>query len=333
MICYNAKTIELKIQENCMAAPSGTELLLIFGIGLYFIIPIIFMIPAIKYLPAKYSRKQFWIWSVILMIANIPIMVLSNAPIGNINEANPLTLIFLVLVAFLPSVLWVRALANRIRDYGSNPYIALWAVIPLVNIILALYYGTVQYKKKEDTIQNNQDTAKPSLVKAVKNHAQDIAEDAKENLEEYKEEHQTRKNQTTETTPTSEHVESTTVKENIDEDTLYEQAMNEIENDTKVKSLWAKAFANSDGNEEKAKALYIQYRVDDFKRKDEEKQTNIKDGKLREQALKSFLEKKNLKLVDRISDTKVKASDNTIYYEILEYTNNQWHIVDKILYP
>ncbi len=56
------------------------------------------------------------------------------------------------------------------------------------------------------------------------------------------------------------------IEENIDEDILYEQAMNEIENDIKVKALWAKAFANSDGNEEKAKALYIQYRVENLKK-------------------------------------------------------------------
>ena len=46
-----------------------------------------------------------------------------------------------------------------------------------------------------------------------------------------------------------------------DDDQLYEQALVEIENNTKVKSLWARAFASSD-NKEDAERLYITLRVD-----------------------------------------------------------------------
>lgn len=48
---------------------------------------------------------------------------------------------------------------------------------------------------------------------------------------------------------------------NMSEDEIYEKIMNEIDNDQKVKSLWAKAFAESDGDENKAKALYIKLRL------------------------------------------------------------------------
>ena len=224
---------------------------------------------------AKYSRSKFWIISIILFIVDVFLGIFIRV-LEHSNEYQSQAM-GLYIITLVIAIVWMNTLANRIRDYDSNPYIALWAIIPLINIILALYYGSVKSKKKEDMTQDSKSNTNPSLVKAVNNHAQDIAEDAKENLEEYKDEHQSRKNKAAETTPTSEHEESTTV--NIDEDALYEQAMNEIENDTKVKSLWAKAFANSEGNEEKAKALYIQYRVENSKRKYEEMQHRIKDFK------------------------------------------------------
>ena len=45
-----------------------------------------------------------------------------------------------------------------------------------------------------------------------------------------------------------------------DDDQFYEQALIEIENDTTVKSMWAKALAMSEDSEG-AKRLYIRYRV------------------------------------------------------------------------
>ena len=49
------------------------------------------------------------------------------------------------------------------------------------------------------------------------------------------------------------------------EEQLYEQVVVELSTGKKRDGLWAKALANSDGIEEKAKALYIQYRVQSIK--------------------------------------------------------------------
>lgn len=46
---------------------------------------------------------------------------------------------------------------------------------------------------------------------------------------------------------------------------FYEQAMTEIDEDKKVRAIWGKALANSDGNIDKAKSLYIQMRVQSLK--------------------------------------------------------------------
>jgi tetratricopeptide (TPR) repeat protein len=53
------------------------------------------------------------------------------------------------------------------------------------------------------------------------------------------------------------------------DDLLYEYVLEELEKIEPIKGLWAKAIAHSEGNNEKAKSLYMQYRVqvikDEFK--------------------------------------------------------------------
>ena len=51
-----------------------------------------------------------------------------------------------------------------------------------------------------------------------------------------------------------------------DSDDFFERALDEVENDTAVKSLWAKAVVESDGLAEKTKAVYIRLRVQQLKR-------------------------------------------------------------------
>lgn len=49
------------------------------------------------------------------------------------------------------------------------------------------------------------------------------------------------------------------------EEQLYEQVVNELSSGHKRNGLWAKAFVDSGGEDEKAKALYIKYRVQSIK--------------------------------------------------------------------
>jgi len=48
----------------------------------------------------------------------------------------------------------------------------------------------------------------------------------------------------------------------ISDESLFEQAMNEVQSGTTRPGLWAKAFSLAQGEESKSKALYIQYRVE-----------------------------------------------------------------------
>ena len=240
---------------------------------------------------ASYSRLTFWIWSVILWIPfSVFVSIIKATEMSDdLNDLNlGARILFIIIV-----IMWMNALANRIRDYGSNPWIAVFALIPLANIGLALYYGIAKYKNKpieNNTISNN---SNPSLTKAVINHSKDIASEIKPTIDEYKERHSTTKN----VNQTIENINS-----EINEDEIYEKIMIEIEEDKKVKSTWAKALAQSDGDDKKAESLYINLRVQNIQeeqqrqieiKKNQEKQAKLAalDGKELNKQEKDFLNK------------------------------------------
>jgi len=233
--------------------PSEPELLIVISTILIYIL--IISLPVIATIAlntktsigTKYSRKKYWIWSIILLIISIPLEIISNAPMGNIKDTSILTILPVLLIFIIPHLLWINALVNRIRDYGGNPWIAAFALLPLANIGLALYYGIFQYKNKPVENNTNANTS-PSLSKAIYNHSKDLASDIKPTINEYKENHQTSKTDISNIS-------------SINEDEIYEKVMIEIEEDNKVKSTWAKSLAQSDGDKDKAEAIYIKLRV------------------------------------------------------------------------
>mgnify|MGYP007032857629 CR=1 FL=1 len=68
--------------------------------------------------------------------------------------------------------------------------------------------------------------------------------------------------------------------------------MLEIEEDRKVKSTWAKAFAQSDGDENKAQAMYITFRVNEIINKEEQKFDKHKDNDFTEKSKSNKLSSK-----------------------------------------
>ena len=95
---------------------------------------------------AKYSRLKFWIISIVLLIPTTILNIF--AQYFESREQNDNAMVLYIII-FIISLLWLNTLANRIRQYGSNPWVALWALIPFVNIVLGLYYGIVKGKNKE----------------------------------------------------------------------------------------------------------------------------------------------------------------------------------------
>lgn len=236
---------------------------------------------------AKYSRLKFWIISICLFIPDVILIILAKV-FERAEQYNNALVLYIII--FLIAIIWLNTLANRIRDYGSNPWISLFALIPLVNIGLALYYGIAKDKNKPE---NNEDINKneTSLPKAVYNHSKDIASEVKPAIEEHKGKYKTTSAFTKKEIDNSE--DRIQIKDFDDsyfsklkqekynylsEDEIYEKIMIEIEEDKKVKSTWAKALAQSDGDRDKAESLYIKSRFIDIK--NEIKKTEIVDSKL-----------------------------------------------------
>jgi uncharacterized membrane protein YhaH (DUF805 family) len=196
---------------------------------------------------AKYSRLKFWIISISLFILLAFVNIFANF-FSDINQINYEILLYIVM--FIIPLIWMNTLANRIRDYGNNPWLALFSIIPFVNIGLALYYGIVNSNIKKVAQKNDTN----SLTSAVYNHSKDIINGIKPAINEYKETH---------TSPNN-NCQNNNI--NIDESKIYEDIMIEIEQDSKVKSTWAKALSQSDGNKDKAEAIYIKNRFADIKK-------------------------------------------------------------------
>ena len=81
---------------------------------------------------AKYSRTKFW-------LINLPVIFLGLVVIG-LTEAIG-TEGTHAITSIIVFVILIHILANRIRGFGSNPWLALWAILPLVGLFQALYYG------------------------------------------------------------------------------------------------------------------------------------------------------------------------------------------------
>jgi predicted RNA-binding Zn-ribbon protein involved in translation (DUF1610 family) len=54
-------------------------------------------------------------------------------------------------------------------------------------------------------------------------------------------------------------------KKRLGDQLLYEQVANEVKNNIKIEGIWLKAMSDSEGDIEKAKSLYVKYRVQSLK--------------------------------------------------------------------
>lgn len=155
---------------------------------------------------------------------------------------------------------------EHINELSKEVYVALGVseLVPLIIaiILIKIVWKKITYKKQVEINSNSKNNSleskntinnpSSSLVKAVYNHTKDIANEIKPTINEYKEKHQTSKTDNSNISF-------------IDEDQIYEKVMLEIEEDNKVKSTWARALAQSEGNKDKAESLYIKLRFNELK--------------------------------------------------------------------
>ena len=177
-------------------------------------------------------------------------------------------IILIPIIALIISSIIIKI--KRLHDINLSGW---WLPIFMLLVIpyIALYFwqgteGKNRFDEDNDKTTDNSDT---SLVKAVYNHSKDIAAEIKPTVSEYKQKHATSK------------IEAENKDINlVDEDTMYEQVMLEIEEDNKVKATWAKALAQSDGDKDRAEALYIQFRVKEIQKLQTIKYPEQKNNKI-----------------------------------------------------
>lgn len=103
------------------------------------------------------------------------------------------------------------------------------------------------------------------------------------------------------------------------DDMLFEYVMEEMEDDVIIKSSWAKAIAYSEGDENKAKSLYMQYRVQAIK--DMLTKFNIAHNEIEREPLfnkiKSLFSKPE---VSNVKESKVSKLDTDDDYTDIEKT-------------
>lgn len=167
------------------------------------------------------------------------------------------------------------------NSYGTTGLL-IAVVIQLLPLLIGVWFIKVTWKKITHTPQkdnNNQQSSDASLAKAVYNHSKDIASEIKPAINTYKEKHQVTKNNNNSASNTY-----------SNENEIYEQALKEIEEKIQIKSIWAKALAQSDGDTNKANSIYIQLRVNSIN-EDLTKEKQYDNDKTLDQ--KKISEKKN----------------------------------------
>lgn len=87
---------------------------------------------------AEYSRMKFWLLSIPIILVGSIVMGIAKMVTGEGAQAIPSLVLFVILI---------HVLANRIRGFGSNPWLALWAIIPFVGLFQAFYFGCKKSRK------------------------------------------------------------------------------------------------------------------------------------------------------------------------------------------
>jgi len=115
----------------------------------------------------------------------------------------------------------------------------------------------------------------------------------------------------------------------LSEEMLFEQAMKELDGGVVRSGIWGKALVSSDGDEQRAKALYLKYRV----------QAMLDEGELVLEAVEEVLEKQRApetlsrpKVEDAKSEKKytseaasLESAKQEVYRSLNPRSRSKWH--------
>lgn len=217
------------------------------------------------------KRSEYWTFVLISGIVSFLLSFISPE-IGAI----------FVLLTIIPHI---SVSVRRLHDINLSGW---WALLFIPTAFPMLIVGFIDSKEEQEINENT----KKTLAKAVINHSKELVQEVKPTINNYIEKH-SRNDEIV--IKNDFKTEDNMIFEDVNEDELYEQVMIEIEEDRKVKSTWAKALSQSDGDDKKAQSLYIKLRVDILVQEKKE-QIEIEKKRIKEQEfiLKQEQEQKNL---------------------------------------
>ncbi|MGJ0309688.1 hypothetical protein [Aliarcobacter cryaerophilus] len=194
--------------------------------------------------------------------------------------------------------------------------------IPFVIGIWLIKYSWTKITYSEEPKETNENTK--TLAKAVINHSKELVQEVKPAINNYIEKHT--KNDEIVIKNDSKYYDNA-IFEDINEDELYEEVMIEIEEDRKIKSTWAKALSQSDGDKDKAESLYIKLRVD-FLIQEKKEQIELEKKRIKEQEfiLKQEQEQKKLEEEQKILQENINKTERE---KLKNRNKNEGIIFDK----
>jgi uncharacterized membrane protein YhaH (DUF805 family) len=215
------------------------------------------------------KRSEYWTFVLINVVVSFLLSFISPE-IGAI----------FVLLTIIPHI---TVSVRRLHDINLSGW---WAILFIPTAFPMLIVGFIDSKEEKETNENTK-----TLAKAVINHSKELVQEVKPAINNYIEKHSKIDEIVIKDDSNKGNI---VITEDIDEDEIYEQVMIEIEEDNKIKSTWAKALSQSDGDDKKAQSLYIKLRVD-FLVQEKKEQIEIERKRIQEQEFILNQEEKRLK--------------------------------------
>lgn len=162
----------------------------------------------------------------------------------------------IILPGFIYGREYINPLGFVLYAVGNAYAVSIWTIYLQRSIrVKNTYTAATQYKDENspmhksqvNNIYNTQSNDNPTNVKTHDSHSISLRTKAPEQSD------------------LQLHSEYTNNSKETDENTLYEKAWNEVEEESYVKGIWAKIYSENPGDIDKVKSLYIKQRVENIK--------------------------------------------------------------------
>jgi len=119
------------------------------------------------------NKSEYWQYFWLTMFVYIGGSFLMTPFMLNTGKPNPFATMFMMILGIIIVLCFARLIVKRSRALNLSPYYGFLAIVPLINIVFCIYFGTLNDKKPEDIEVENLGVTKKydSLFKRDKKFA------------------------------------------------------------------------------------------------------------------------------------------------------------------